>query len=65
MSKIKRSQSEVIRSNAALLLKQIGAYHNNLPVGDLRSVVKGLVVEAEAFVVKINEALPSAMLDEE
>lgn len=57
-TKTKRPKSEIIRSNAALLLKQIGNYKTDLPVGELRNALTALEMEAEQFLTKVNEALP-------
>jgi hypothetical protein len=65
MAKTRRLKSEVIKSSAAKLLKQLGAYHNDLPVGELRTSIKQLVDSAEELSIRIHEAFPVIEYDEE
>jgi hypothetical protein len=54
MAKNVRTKSEMIKDDAALLLKHVSTFRCDLPMGELRDKLKDLEEEVEGVVVNVN-----------
>jgi len=58
MSKKVRTKTEMIKDDAALLLKHVSTFRCDLPVGELRVKLKELEEEIEKLILTISDIFP-------
>lgn len=65
ITKTKRPKSKIIKSSAAILLKQVSGYRCDLPIGDLRTKLSVIEQEVEQLSARIEEIFPDLEVDSE